>query len=450
MSKRVVELPDIPGAGEELEDYVAALFQASGHFVEKQLVESDPADLLELDIFVTDYTPAKAVQRLIEVKGGKWGFTDLFKVVGWMRYLELQHGAFFITRWEGRESAPRRMEPLGLDVVCFDDFPSAPRLFKERGFGSFEEPQLIGLWRHSYGVERKFIKVVHARARAEAGGAVAAKTYHRQINNGTFFARAPEESLAMLYEAYGEHPRLTLGYAREIDGGDFDPHSASTNSPSYQAALREGKHPELQACMYLEHRARLAILKAAVDYALAHPDGPPEFSMSEDGRTFLFHGLTYHALPGTFHEGMEWLREQPTFRRYATFWQQFLWGWGGFYLEDRKEKEFEWMAKYSGIPSGEIPTALEAFDRFFPTQNGWFTTPGWTDMHMLKMVPWIFQGVGAHHRRGQYGLTDQSSILALNPSSPYTLSDLAKRIGCAVDFLLLTDKQLKEPSGPTT
>ncbi len=69
MSRRVVELPDIPGAGEELEDYVAALFQASGHFVEKQLVESDPADLLELDIVSTDYTHDEAVRQLIEVKG---------------------------------------------------------------------------------------------------------------------------------------------------------------------------------------------------------------------------------------------------------------------------------------------------------------------------------------------------------------------------------------------
>ncbi|MFJ5281730.1 MULTISPECIES: hypothetical protein [Streptomyces] len=434
MSKKVVKLPDIPGAGEELEDYIAALFQASGHFVEKQIVESDPADLLELDIFVTDYAPEKAVQRLVEVKGGKWGFTDLFKVVGWMRYLDLQHGAFFITRWEDRESAPRKMEPLGLDVVCFDDFTTAPQRFEAKGFGSFVEPRLIDLWRHSYGVERKFVKVINSRARAGADGAVAAKTYHRQINNGTFFARAPEESLALLYEAYGDHPRLTLGYAREIDGGDFDPHSASTDSPSYQAMLRDGKHPELQACMYFEHRARLAILKAAVDYALAHPEGPPEFGMSEDGKSFFFQGLTYHALPMTFHDGMEWLREQPNFRRYATFWQQFLWGWGGFYLQDKNEVEFEWMAEYSGIPADEIPTALEAFDRFFPSPNGWFTTPGWTDIHLLKMVPLIFQGIGAHQRRIQYNLADDVS--ALNPSAPYTLSDLGKRINCAVDFLL--------------
>lgn len=186
--------------------------------------------------------------------------------------------------------------------------------------------------------------------------------------------------------------------------------------------------------MYFEHRARLAILKAAVDYALAHPEGPPEFGMSEDGKSFFFQGLTYHALPMTFHDGMEWLREQPNFRRYATFWQQFLWGWGGFYLQDKNEVEFEWMAEYSGIPADEIPTALEAFDRFFPSPNGWFTTPGWTDIHLLKMVPLIFQGIGAHQRRIQYNLAD--NVSALNPSAPYTLSDLGKRINCAVDFLL--------------
>ncbi|MFD0112554.1 MULTISPECIES: hypothetical protein [unclassified Streptomyces] len=47
MSKKVVELPDLPAAGEELEDYVAALFQASGHYVEKSIVASDPADIFE-------------------------------------------------------------------------------------------------------------------------------------------------------------------------------------------------------------------------------------------------------------------------------------------------------------------------------------------------------------------------------------------------------------------
>ncbi|MFD8025347.1 hypothetical protein ACFV6G_33655 [Streptomyces lavendulae] len=442
MSERVVKLSDIPGAGDELEDYVAALFQASGHFVEKSLVESDPTDLLELDIVTTDYTDDEVVRRLTEVKGGGWGYTDLFKVVGWMQYLKIQHGGFFHTNWDGRENAPTRMNPLGLEVVCFNDFEAAPTQFEEKGFGSFVEPYLLDLWRYSYGVERRFIKLIHARAKRGDEGAKAAKTYHRQINNGTFFARAPEESLAMLYEAYQEHPKLSLGYAHELDGGSFDPQSPSSSSPSYTAMMREGTFLELQACTYFEHRARLSILKAAVDYALTHPEGVPE--QEAEGGKWLFQGLTYHALPTTFHSGIKWLRKQPNYRRYATFWQQFLWGWGGFYLEDRQEQEFEWMSRYSGIPADEIPTALEAFDRFFPIPNHWFVTAGRTDVRMAKMVPLVFQGIGAHHRRVQYGLNDQPNLDALNPSSPYTLSDLRRSIGCAVDLLLLTDKELKK------
>lgn len=432
MSKKGVRLPEIPGAGEELEDYIAALFQASGHFVEKQIVESDPTDVLELDIFTTNYAPEKVEQRLIEVKGGNWGYTDLFKVVGWMRYLERSRGAFFVTKWDGRETAPDRMDPLGLDVVCFDDFRTAPQRFESKGFGSFVEPNLIGLWRHSYSVERKLVKTILAQAKAESYGAREAKTYYKLINNSTFFARSPEESLAMLYEAFMSHPRLTLGYALELDGSAFDPHSPPTKSASYQAALREGEHPELQACMYFEQRARLAILKAAVDYALDHPNGPP--SLLSEGGKLILRGLTYHSLPISFQQGMDWLREQPNFRRYATFWQQFLWGWGGFYLEDRTDKEFQWMSTYSGIPADEIPTALEAFNRFFPGQDDWFVAAGPTDVRMLKMVPMVFQGIGAHHRRVQYGLGD--SVTSLKVSAPYTHHDLAKRINCAVNFLL--------------
>lgn len=426
-----VSLPEIPGAGDELEDYVAALFQASGYFVEKQIVESDPADLLELDIVVTDYEPEELTKRLVEVKGGGWGYTDLFKVVGWMKYLELERGAFFITKWDGRDKAPNRMSPLGLDIICFDDYASAPNRFEESGFGSFVEPGSIDLWRHSYGVERKLVRLILARARAGTAGAREAKRYHRLINSGTFFARTPEESLAMLYEAYMSHPKLTLGYALELDGGAFDPLSPSINSVSYAAAMRNGAYPDVQACMYFEHRARLSILKAAVDYAIANPDGPPSL-VSEDGR-MLFRGLTYHSLPDSFQHGMDWLRRQPNFRRYATFWQQFLWGWGGFFLEDRQDLEFEWMSAYSGIPVGEIPIALEAFDRFFPT-DGWMVTAGPTDIHMVKMVPLVFQGIGAHHRRAQYDLGNK--IAGLNAKSPYTHSDLAKRINCTVDFLL--------------
>lgn len=438
MSKKSVVLSEIPDAGEDLEDYVAALFQASGHFVEKQMVESDPADILELDIVTTEYTTDSLDRRLIEVKGGGWGYTDLFKVVGWMQYLGVDKGACFITRWDDRESAPNRVGPLGLEVVCFDDFPKAPEQFEALGFGSFADPELIDLWRYSYAVERKLVRLILAKAKADLEGAKAAKAYYRLINHGTFFARTPEESLAMLYEAFMDHPKMMLGYALELDGGEYDPHSAPTTSASLTAAMRSGGYADLQACMYFEQRARLAILKAAVDYAVEHPEGPPSL-VTDDGK-LLLGGVSYHALPMSFQNGMDWLRAQPNYHLYATFWQQFLWGWGGFYLSDRAEQEFEWMSTYSGIPADEIPTALEAFDKFFPTATGWFTTPGPTDITLLKMTPYVFQGIGAHHRRVEYGLGTE--IVGLKTSAMYTHQDLAGRINCAVEFMLADVKSL--------
>lgn len=437
MGEKAVTLTEIPGAGEELEDYVAALFQASGYYVEKQIVQRDPADLLELDIIATNYGSEPVVRHLIEVKGGKWGYTELFKVLGWMRYLELEHGAFFVTSWEDREAARQRMSPLGLKVVCFDDFKSAPLRFEESEFGK-PDPGTLDLWRHSYSVERKLIRVLMARAKSGSEGAREAKSYYNLINNGTFLARAPEESLALLYDAYMSHPKLTLGYAREVDGKGFDPHASEGASESLKAALKGPKYPELHASMYLEHRARIAILKAAVDYAAGNPTGPASL-FSADG-TFSFRGLTYRSLPASFQAGMNWLRGQPSFRRYATFWQQFLWGWGGFYLEDRSDLEFEWMSKHSGIPADEIPTALEAFDQFFPVPNGWFAKAGATDVCMVRLVPLVFQGIGAHRRREQYELGDR--LDGLEPASRYTEDDLAKRINCTVDFLLADIKAL--------
>ncbi|MUK01321.1 hypothetical protein GM708_04910 [Vibrio cholerae] len=423
-NRKTVKLPDIPSAGEQLEDFIAALFQASGQFVEKSVVEADPLDLLELDIVVTTYESSAFSRKLIEVKGGKWGYTDLFKVVGWMRYLGISEGAFFVTSWNDLEGAEARFEQLNLKLVRYSDFDGSASQFTQDGFGDFVEPGVIALWRHSYNLERNLMRQIHTSAKTSEGGR-ALKKYHRLINNGTFFSRTPEESLSMLYEAFKEHPKVGLGCAQELDGVPYNPLTASVNSSSYREALYEGKHPLIQASMYIEHRARLAILKAAVDYALGHPQGPPSLASGKlDWGT-----LDFHVLPASFKDGLRWLMKQDNFARYAIFWQQFLWGWGGFYLKDRESTEFSWMSKYSGIPTSEIPIALQAFDRFFPGVE-WFATPGNTSMHILKMTPWLFQGIGAHHRRAQYEITAFSEL----KSDGYTAGDLSKRINSLVEY----------------
>jgi len=79
-------LPDVP-QGKELEDYVAALLQCADYFIEKNIIQGGCAEVLELDMVATCYVGGAPKRLLFEVKSGDWGFSDIFKHLGWKTYL---------------------------------------------------------------------------------------------------------------------------------------------------------------------------------------------------------------------------------------------------------------------------------------------------------------------------------------------------------------------------
>jgi len=102
--KTTIELPDIPSQPTDLEDAAAALFQTSGHFVERNIIERDAT-------------------QIIESKSGDWGYADIFKVHGWMHYLDIPRGVLFVTKMpEGKELAKVREKigGLGMTVIRLD------------------------------------------------------------------------------------------------------------------------------------------------------------------------------------------------------------------------------------------------------------------------------------------------------------------------------------------
>ena len=428
------QLSDTPEAGADLEDYVAALFQTAGYFVEKNLTERDPSEVLELDIVATDYSTTSPKSILAEAKGGGWGYHDIFKVVGWMQYLNLPLGALFVRTATDKDvdNIATRCAPLNMRVVHLGDFTDAVSTFADAGFAAAGSPELIWLWRHSFLIERKLTRLLVDRAKSlkDSKGARRALDHQRLVNDGIFFAPTPIDKVRTLYETFQQTPKLTLSAAVEMQTGTFDSQAQSGSNSLLQEAMWKGDHPFLQGCMFVEHRARLSILKCAVDYCCANPDGPPEFAAKEGGISWA--ALDFHSLPHSFTSGVEWLRKCPTFHRYGVFWQQFLWGWGGFYLEHRQAEEFEWMAAYSGVPVEEVPTALQAFDRFFPMDGGWLTTVGPTTVKVTRMAPMLFEGVGVFHRRQQYELADSTVPLG---GDGYTASDLARWNNVAAAFL---------------
>jgi hypothetical protein len=395
-----IALSRVPESGRDLEDYVAGMFQAAGYFVEKNIRRRDVTDVLELDAVATSYDGPLPITVLAEAKGGRWGFPDIFKVAGWMAYLGIARGGFFVKAAPGAaardvERMARTVAPLGVALVDLGDFRDPAARLGARGFRPFRDPLLLDLWRLSFRVERALLDGVRAerRAHAEQRGPQEVLEYHDLVNDHVFFLHDVGERLRRIYAAYRSHPKLSLALAAEIGGGAFAQTARGPLPPPaarlLAEAMYEGKLPTLQGSFYVEHRARLAILKAAIDLSCLADAG----KLPDAGRAAVA------SLPATFREGLRKLRAQPNYRRYALLWQVFLWGFGGFYLADREEEEFGWMAEQTGIPAGEIGQGLAAFDDLFPLAGGaWIAPVRGTSLRVAKMVPPALRGVGAVQR----------------------------------------------------
>jgi hypothetical protein len=419
-------LPEVP-RGKELEDFVAALLQSTGHFVEKSVEEPN---VLELDIVATTYGDGGASRRLFEVKEGSPQFSDIFKVLGWMTYLNIEQGAFVAAR--PPENHPldfitSRCEQVGIKFLLIDDQGAAGQVFERAGFGAAEE-QLHEFWRFSMWVERNLIKGLRRYAfdHPRMAAPREALNYYKLINNGIFMTRDAVEQVEKLYAAFQEHPRLTAGAAEELGGRAYDPHTQETNSPEMRQAMFEGQHVLLQACMYLEHRARLSLLKATVDYLAA---GGAVRRNLDGSYTVDFRIVD---LPNSFAHGLEQISQQPNYRLYPLFWQVFLWGWGGLIVTDRQQDDYAGLAAQTGLPVADIPTALQAFDHLFPTANGWVREVKTASFSVVTLVPTPFQGLGAWQRLLRSGRQEYSQ---LELSGQYTTQDLVRRHNRLVSLL---------------
>ncbi len=422
-------LPSIPSQPVDVEDSVAALFHASGYHVHRNIVQSDPDNVLELDVVATDYrtTPPRTI--LAEAKSGDWGYAECFKVVGWMRYLGLPSGTLLVSQLPAKKNPEvmnARMEGVGLRIVHLGNDPISA--FTQAGFAATVDAMAYEVSRFLYAIERGMVKYLTQQAKVERDrrGPRTLLDQYRLVNDKLFFEPNEYERLQGLYAAFMEHPKLALGIARELAGEPFDCEKEDPNNQIVKEAIYEGKHDLMQVCFYLQHRARLAVLKAAVDLVAGASMTPPQFQ----------------ALPTTFRQGLAELGRHSAVRHYARFWQVFLWTFGGFYLLDRQEAEFRLLANLTQVPVEEVEKALAVFDLLFPTGGGWFGKAYNTKLRVVKLVPTPMQGIGAFHRMRRYEVDDYAKL----GYKDYTGSDLAKWHGAGYEWLK-RHSHLKEGAG---
>jgi hypothetical protein len=398
--------------GWELEDFVAAHFVSRGCLVETGVKERNPDELLELDIVWTDYREEPQSRHPVEIKSGDWGLGDVFKFFGWTRYLGLVPGQFIHKETCGRltpEGLQHVADRTGISFLHVSRPEEAEAHFKTLGLPDPDWAELPQIWRYSFWAQRRLLRSLNEAIsqRMYVESAKAAKKYHHLINDAIFFLPDVRDRVGELLSAHFEHQELAATAAFEFETGklEFDGPPWTT---TFRHAYYGGRHFPIQACLYLAHRARLSVLKSVVDYWLARERGDIKKTSLRVGKSLI--DLTSGQLTPAMGSGIEELSTAKSFRMFPVFWQVFLWSWGGFLLKDRLEEEYEELSHETGVPVSEIPFALSAFDKMFPTPNGWFREPSRDSRKVLILMPPALRGIGAFRRRMRRALENYEDL----------------------------------------
>jgi len=425
-----ITLPNAP-KDYEFEEFISAYFHSSGYYIERNIIEKDVESVLELDIIATNYNQPIPDSQIFEVKSGEWGFQDIFKIRGWMDYLKMPK-AGFIAHKERRnfEFLRERAKSLDVHVVVVSDLEKSKEILSEI-LGNVEiSDNDIGAWRFSYWVERNLLKHLKNCKKTE-GDKKCYKNmddYLFEIHSNVFFTENIIEKAIRLYSAYQKYPHLSAKCGNELFGSDFDEEHKILPSNIFNQTFYSCEYNDIQISTFIEHRARLAVLKSAIDYILFKKAGieekihPAPILIVEAG-FFKIEITSFDSLPKTFREGLEKISTHNHFNRYPVFWQWFLWVFGGFILKDYEEAEFQLLSQKTGIPLDEIPDAFESYQLLFPVDGGWFKDLINSNIRVMKMFPIPFMGVGANYRRYIHNSQDYKK---LQLTGLHTLRDLIK------------------------
>lgn len=153
-----ISLPELP-KGKELEEFVSAFFQSNKYYIERNILRRDVEDVLELDIITTNYNLSPPEINLLEIKSGDWGFSDLFKVRGWMDYLNITKGVFITSKERYNIDFFRRIaKELNIDLVYFPSLKQSKEALSQFVNNENTEDVDIEAWRFSYWVERNLLE----------------------------------------------------------------------------------------------------------------------------------------------------------------------------------------------------------------------------------------------------------------------------------------------------
>jgi len=322
----------------------------------------------------------------------------------------------------------RELKKLDIDLVVITNLSESKEVLSELINDTTIEDVDISTWRFSYWVERNLLKRLNHKKKSHPNKKCfkALDDYFFKVNNDIFFTESIVQKAFELYSAFQKFPHISAKCGNELLGNIFDGEYDTLPREIYNDTYYQCSYNDIQISTFIEHRARLAILKNVIDYKLYKEAGVENKTKDEISLLEL--------LPSSFREGVDMISKHTYFRKYPVFWQWFMWVFGGFILKNYEEKKYELLSQKTGIPVDEIPNALESYQILFPENDGWFLDLSpISNIKLMKMFPVPFMGVGANYRRLIY--TESKKFEDLKLTGTHTLDDLIKWNNLTVEVL---------------
>lgn len=429
-----ISLPELPKE-REYEDYIAAILQSSGYYLERGVILRGVQDVLELDIVATKYSrnDDNCINRSIfEIKSGKWGLSDIFKVGGWLQYLGIKNGYFIVQEpSDYMKDSETIASELNVSLVN-NQLLDGTQLNEKLSIVNHDD-NVVKCLRYSYAVEHEMIVLLRKELKRNPNrcGLKALKDYLFGVSCNSFFESDPVRRIEKLFNLYIENKNITARILEEEStnsspDSSFEGRIAENN---FRILFYEAKEPHIgYVALYTELLCRLMILKSCIEEVLTPQQSHGWLS-----------SLRNNIPPQNVKNGMNILREHKYVHLYPYFWQVFIYLFGGFILLDKKDEEYGRLSQITGLPVEEIDNALKVFDLLYPIDSQeWIEIQPYTNIMAMRFFPLPFSGIGANFRRQLYTDSDNPSYEELtNTLTKYSGNDIVKWNNLAYRFLSL-------------
>lgn len=427
-----ISLPKIP-KDKEYEDFISAILQSGGYYLERGIIHRIKQDVLELDIVSTKYSKENVERTISEIKSGGWGLSDIFKVRGWLDYLGLDKASFIVQQPNQTMDISKDIaSKINVVLINNKDLDNS-ELFDAYSITKENiADEAIESYRYAFALEAEMILYLRSRSKSDPSkiGFQALEKYLFEINSNSFFVNKPVDRIKKLFEAYVKNKNITARIAEEIENKPY-PDSGDDliiNKNQFNKLFYEVKGKSvLYVALYAELVTRITILKSCIeDILIGNSDN------FEDR-------LQHFTLPKNIKEGLQELQKEPYSYLYPYFWQVFIYLFGGFILNDKKAKEYELLSLMTKIPIEHIPNAFNAFDKLFPLGQGksWMIQQPCTQITVMQFFPLPLSGIGANYRRIIYKKDGDDSYdnLSKQLTSGHSIDDIIKWNNLAYHFL---------------